>query len=138
MVNIKLFLIRNSHANENRIIMYMPKNLTPRMAKKSSKETTFEDKLPLAIQTGNVLFGFKECIKSLMNFTCRMVVVTGNVPPLMRKQLEYYAYLNDNIPIYSFEGTNNDLARSCGKLHRVAVISIIDDGEADLIPTDII
>lgn len=106
------------------------------MAKKIAKETTFEDKLPLAIQTGTVLFGFKECIKSLTSKKCRMVVVSGNLPPLKRRQLEYYAYLSNNIPIYPFKGTNNDLARSCAKFYRVGVLSIIDDGEADLIPVE--
>lgn len=107
------------------------------MGKKSNKETTFEDKLPLAIQTGQVLFGFRQSLKSLINMQCKMIVITTNLPPLQKKRLEYYAYLNNNIPIYSFIGTNNDLAQSCGKFFRVGVVSILDDGEADLIPKEI-
>ncbi|ELQ76587.1 60S ribosomal protein L30 [Trachipleistophora hominis] len=106
------------------------------MAKKNTREVAFEDKLPLAIQTGDVLFGFKECIKSLMNQRCKMVVVSANLPPLKRRMLEYYAYLNNNVPLYFFNGTNNDLARSCDKFYRIGVLSIIDDGEADLIPAE--
>ncbi|KRH91799.1 60S ribosomal protein L30 [Pseudoloma neurophilia] len=106
------------------------------MTKKSKKETTFEDKLPLAIQTGKVIFGFKESIRSLVNSQCKMLVITSNLQPLQKRQLEYYAYLNNNVPIYSFLGTNNDLAQSCGKFFRVGVVSILDDGEADLIPKE--
>lgn len=107
------------------------------MGKKSNRETTFEDKLPLAIQTGNVLFGFKQCLKSLMSTECKMIVLSANLPALKRRQLEYYAYLNNNVPIYSFKGSNNDLAQSCAKFFRVGVLSILNDGEADLIPQEI-
>lgn len=107
------------------------------MVKKSNKETTFEEKLPLAIQTGKVLFGFRQSLRSLMNTQCKMIVISANLPPLKRKQLEYYAYLNNNIPIYSFMGTNNDLARSCAKFFRIGVVSILEDGEADLIPKEL-
>merc|ERR1712055_200028 len=107
-----------------------------KMAKKSNKETTFEDKLPLAIQTGEVLFGFRQCIKSLMSMKCKMIVVTSNLPPLRKRELEYYAYLNNNIPVYPFVGSNKELARSCAKFHRVGALAIINDGEADLIPKE--
>lgn len=105
--------------------------------KKSNKGTTFEEKLPLAIHTGEVLFGFKECLKSLIDMKSKMIVITANLPPLKKKQLEYYAYLNNNTPIYSFDGSNNDLARKCAKFFRIGVASILDDGEADLIPKEV-
>lgn len=106
------------------------------MGKKANKETTFEDKLPLAIQTGKVHFGFKQSLKSLVNTTCKMIVISSNLPANKRKQLEYYAYLNNNIPIYSYVGSNNNLARSCSKFFRIGVVSIIEDGQAELIPKE--
>merc|ERR1711953_172984 len=107
------------------------------MARKSNKETTFEDKLPLAISTGKVLFGFRQCMKSLESKECKMIVITSNLPPLKKKQLEYYAFLNKDIPVYPFVGNNKELARSCAKYHRCGAIAIINDGEADLIPKEV-
>jgi len=104
------------------------------MSKKSKGDSTsVASKLPLVIKTGKYYVGFRQTITSLINNSCKYLIITKNYPAIKRMQLEYYASLAGKVPIYMFEGTNRDLATTCGTEFRMGVISILDDGEADLI-----
>ncbi|EPR80081.1 60S ribosomal protein L3 [Spraguea lophii 42_110] len=100
--------------------------------KRSKREESFVDKLPLALKTGKVNLGFKESLKSLVEKKTKLLILTSNFSPIKRKTLEYYAAISNNTPIYYYDGSNNDLSKNCGKYFRIGVISIQDFGEADL------
>jgi large subunit ribosomal protein L30e len=107
------------------------------MSRKTKKTTkNISSQLPLAIRTGKYCVGFKTTLDSLVNQQCKYLIITKNYPTLKRMQLEYYAVLGGKVPIYMFDGTNKDLANICGSEFRMGVISIIDDGEAELIPSE--
>ncbi|KAH9387259.1 large subunit ribosomal protein L30e [Nematocida major] len=89
--------------------------------------------LPLVIKTGKYYVGFRQTMSTLINETCKCIILTKNYPEVKKMQIEYYAKLGGNVPVYMFDGTNRDLANLCGSHFRMGVISILDGGEADLI-----
>lgn len=104
------------------------------MSKKAkANASTVASQLPLVIKTGKYYVGFRQTLTSLINQSCKYIILTKNYPTIKKKQLEYYALLAGKVPVYMFDGTNRDLATLCGSSFRMGVISILDDGEADLI-----
>ncbi|OAG29501.1 large subunit ribosomal protein L3e [Nematocida displodere] len=106
------------------------------MSKKTKTSTTVATQLPLVIKTGKYYVGFRQTITTLINQTCKYIILTKNYPTIKRMQLEYYAILAGKVPVYMFDGSNRDLANLCGAEFRMGVISILDDGEADLIRSE--
>lgn len=103
------------------------------MSKKKSTTDGLSFKLPLAMKTGVYKVGYKSALRLLRDSKTKCIFVASNFPPVKRKLLEYYAVLSNNIPITIYKGTNNELAKMCDHRYRIGVISIIDDGEADLL-----
>jgi len=60
------------------------------------------------------------------------VLIAANVPPLRKSELEYYAMLSKTT-VHHFAGTNVALGTAAGKLFRVGVMTIIDQGNSDLL-----
>lgn len=104
------------------------------MSKKTkTANTSIASKLPLIIKTGKYYVGYRQTLMSLIDQSSKYVILTKNYPSIKRMLIEYYALLSGKVPVYMFEGSNRDLANLCGAEFRMGVISILDDGEADLI-----
>ena len=106
------------------------------MSKKVSKLSGFSVQLPLAIRTGKYIVGFNKVLMSIMKKQSKYVIITANLPKMMRNRIEYYCVLANNIPVKFYEGTNNELSALCGLRCRASVISVLDQGEAELIGLD--
>lgn len=102
------------------------------MSKSKKIVTGITDQLPLAIKTGKYLIGYKQTLKSLHFNKAKVIVLTRNYPASKRKLIEYYAMIN-KVAVLGYEGNNNELAKLVDKFYRCGVISIVDQGEADLI-----
>lgn len=102
------------------------------MSKSKKIVTGITDQLPLAIKTGKYHIGYRQTIKDLHLNRSKVVVLTRNYPTSKRKLIEYYAMRN-NVAVLGYEGNNNELAKLVEKFYRCGVISIVDQGEADLI-----
>lgn len=103
------------------------------MAKKISKLVGVSSQLPLAMRTGKHYAGYKRSLQSVIDKTAKCLIIASNIPENMRRQLEYYCVLANNIPIKFYEGSNNELSVLAGLKFRTSVISILDQGESDLI-----
>lgn len=97
------------------------------------KTTGLNVQLPLALRTGKYIAGFKKSIKSIVEKRSKCVIIASNIPVHQRKQLEYYCLLGGKIPIKFYEGSNNELAIIGGLKFRTSVISVLDQGESDLV-----
>ena len=64
--------------------------------------------------------------------TGKLVIVSSNIPPIRRAEIDYYAMLAKTA-VHHYAGTNVELGTACGKLHRVAVLAITDPGDSDII-----
>lgn len=103
------------------------------MARKVAKAVDIGSKLALIFRTGKVAVGYKQALRSIEKGDSKCVILAKNIPDYMRGQLEYYCAIQKNIPIKFYEGSNNELSVSAGLKYRTSVISILDQGESDLI-----
>jgi large subunit ribosomal protein L30e len=78
------------------------------MPPKKSKKTTesINSRLALVMKSGKYTLGYKSCLKQLRAGKCmlnpehvdadniaKLVIISGNCPPLRKSELEYYAML---------------------------------------------
>lgn len=49
-----------------------------------------------------------------------------------KSEIEYYAMLS-KVGVHEYQGNNIELGTACGKLFRVAMLSITDPGDSDII-----
>lgn len=52
-----------------------------------------------------VTLGYKSTLKSLRSGKAKLVIISGNTPPLRKSELEYYSMLS-KAPVHHFSGTN--------------------------------
>lgn len=52
-----------------------------------------------------VTLGYKSTLKSLRSGKAKLVIISGNTPPLRKSELEYYSMLS-KAPVHHFAGTN--------------------------------
>ncbi len=103
------------------------------MAKKVTKQSGISSQLPLAMRSGKFAVGFKRTISNIVKNKAQCVIVAANMPEDMRRLLEYYCVLSKNTPMKFYEGSNNELSVLAGLKFRTSVITILDQGEADLV-----
>lgn len=85
-----------------------------------------------AAQTGTVNLGVKETVKAVEAKTAKLVVVASNAPEDVVAQIQASADKN-GVPVYTFGGKNTELGPACGKPFSVAVLSILDAGDSDVL-----
>lgn len=103
------------------------------MSKRVNKQAGLSVQLPLAMRTGSYVVGFNRAINTIIRKTSKCVVVTGNLPKTMRARLEYYCVLANHTPIKFYEGNNNEFSALLGLKFRTSVVSVLDQGEAELV-----
>ncbi|KAJ2845921.1 60S ribosomal protein L30 [Coemansia erecta] len=84
------------------------------------------------MKSGKSTLGYKSTLKSLRNGKAKLVIISGNTPPLRKSEIEYYAMLAKT-SVHHFGGNNVDLGTACGKYFRVGTLSIIDAGDSDIL-----
>ena len=83
---------------------------------------------------GKFHLGYKQALKSLRAGKSQLLIIAANTPPLRKSELEYYAMLAKTT-VHHFKGTNGELGTACGRLYRVAVMSVVDPGDSDILRT---
>ncbi|CEQ41534.1 SPOSA6832_03253, partial [Sporobolomyces salmonicolor] len=89
-------------------------------------------RLALVIKSGKYSLGYKSTLKAMRSGKSKLVLISGNTPPLRRSELEYYAMLSKT-PVHLYQGSNVALGTAAGKLFRVGVMSIESAGDSDLL-----
>lgn len=64
--------------------------------------------------------------------TAKLVLIAGNCPPLRKSELEYFAMLSKTA-VHHYSGSNVALGTAAGKLFRVGVLTIQDQGDSDIV-----
>ena len=92
--------------------------------KKSKKGAdNINSKLSLVIKSGKYTLGLKSTLKQMRAGRSKLVIISGNCPPLRRSELEYYAMLAKT-PVHLYAGSNVALGTAAGKLFRVGYVCI--------------
>ncbi|WUR05056.1 ribosomal protein eL30 [Vairimorpha necatrix] len=103
------------------------------MSRRYSKAVGLAASLPLVVKTGKYDIGFKSALRNVITKKAKCIVVSSSLPSVKRKQLEYYCVLAGGIPLKFYEGTNNALANLCELKYRTGVMSVLHEGESDLL-----
>ena len=81
-----------------------------------------------AVSTGKVYLGSAQTEKSMKSGGAKLVIISSNCPPAVVESLSKIK----NVPLYNFEGSNMELGSACGKPFSVAIMSIENPGESDI------
>ncbi|KAI9008584.1 50S ribosomal protein L30e-like protein [Hyaloraphidium curvatum] len=106
------------------------------MATKASKSKrnmeSINSRLALVMKSGKYTLGYKSTLKSIRQGKAKLVIISGNCPPLRKSELEYYAMLSKT-GVHHYSGNNIDLGTACGRYFRVGCLSIVDPGDSDIL-----
>ena len=83
-----------------------------------------------AIETGKVVFGREETIKSAKLGKSKLIVVSKNCP--YAKTIKYYSE-NFSLPVYEFDGDSKKLGAACKKPFPISALSVIDPGKSKIL-----
>ena len=104
----------------------------PKKAKAAAE--SINSRLALVMKSGKYTLGYKSTLKTLRSGKSKLVIISNNMPPLRKSEIEYYAMLAKT-HVRSYNGSNSDLGTACGKYYRVSVASITDPGDSDIVRT---
>lgn len=85
-----------------------------------------------AAATGTVNLGFKESLKAVEGKKAKLVIVAANAPTAALAQITAAA-TKHKVPLYAYQGKNTELGPACGKPYSVAVLSVLDAGDSDVL-----
>lgn len=85
-----------------------------------------------ATQTGTVVLGLNESLRMILEKKAKLVVLADNAPEAAIAQVKA-ATSKAKVPIYNYQGKNTELGPACGRPYSVAVLSVIDAGDSDVL-----
>ena len=89
----------------------------------------------MAVDTGKVIFGTRESLRSALNGEGKLFIISDNCPKDIKADIEYYARLS-NIKLLHFNGSNKDLSEACGKPYYVSVLTILEPGDSEILKVE--
>ena len=78
--------------------------------------------LRVVISTGKVYFGLDQAYKAIEKGEAKLVIVSNNCPEDI-----------EGAKTYQFEGTNVELGAACGKPFPISAVTIVSEGESEII-----
>lgn len=89
-------------------------------------------RLKLVMKSGKAILGYKASVKSLRRSKSKLILIASNCPPLRKSEVEYMAMLAKT-QVHHYAGDNTALGTACGKFFNCSVVSIIDQGDSDIL-----
>lgn len=90
-----------------------------------------ETAIRLAVKSGKTVLGVKRTLHVLRTGAPRVVVLAGNAPSEIAKEVNMLADTHQ-VPIHHFRSNSWDLGQICGRPHMVAAMVVLDPGDADI------
>lgn len=88
--------------------------------------------LRTATQTGTVNLGLEQTIKAIDEKKAKLVILAENAPDAAVERVDA-AVKKNAVPVYRYNGKNTELGPACGKPFSVAVLSVIEAGDSDVL-----
>jgi large subunit ribosomal protein L30e len=85
-----------------------------------------------AVDTGKVELGLKRTLKTALNGGAKLVIIARNCPSDGAGDVKRFASLSQT-PLVVFEGTSVELGTACGKPFPVSALSVIEEGNSDVL-----
>lgn len=83
--------------------------------------------LKMAVNTGKVLFGINQAVKTAESGDVKLFIRASNFPEGDEEQFSGF-----DVPSYNYTGNNYELGAVCGKPFSIAILSVIEPGESDI------
>merc|ERR1712150_248136 len=109
-----------------------PTTTTTMAPVKKKGNESINSRLALVMKSGKYTLGYRSTLKTLRQGKAKLVIIGSNMPQLRKSEIEYYAMLSKT-GVHHYTGNNIELGTACGKYFRVAVLSITDPGDSDII-----
>jgi large subunit ribosomal protein L30e len=88
--------------------------------------------IQIAVKTGKVAFGVKEALDAARFAKAKLLIVASNCPAQYRTDIVQYAK-QSSVPIFDFPGNSVDLGAACLKRFVVAVLTIKEPGDSEIL-----
>jgi large subunit ribosomal protein L30e len=88
--------------------------------------------IQIAVKTGKVALGVKEALDAARFARAKLLIVASNCPAQYRTDIVQYAK-QSSVPIYDFPGNSVDLGAACLKPFVVAVLTIKEPGDSEIL-----
>ncbi len=86
----------------------------------------------MAVDTGKVLMGVRESLRSINTGESKLVVIASNAPQDVLVDIKRRAQLA-GVPVYVYGGTSMELGSASGRPHPIAVMSILEPGDSNIL-----
>ncbi|MFH1779895.1 MAG: 50S ribosomal protein L30e [Candidatus Micrarchaeota archaeon] len=84
----------------------------------------------LAVDSGSVMLGVEKALKNAANNSAKVIVFVKTCPRM--QDLKYYSELS-GVPLIEFNGSSVELGAVCGKPFSVSALSVIEEGDSDIL-----
>jgi large subunit ribosomal protein L30e len=88
--------------------------------------------IEMAVRTGKVSFGVKEAIDSARFAKAKLLIMASNCPEPHKQDILQYAKQSE-IPIYNYHGSSVDLGSACMKPFVVAILTVKEPGDSEIL-----
>lgn len=86
----------------------------------------------LAVDSGKVTLGAQRTLQNALRGEAKLIIVAKNCPPNASSDLKAFSQLSD-VRVLWFEGSSLDLGTLCGKPFPVSALSVIEEGDSDIL-----
>lgn len=86
----------------------------------------------LAVDSGKVTLGSQRTLQHALRGDAKLIVTAKNCPPDVARDLKHYCTLSD-VRMLAFDGTSIELGTVCGKPFPVSALSVIEEGDSDIL-----
>jgi large subunit ribosomal protein L30e len=107
------------------------KKVVRRRKTKKERENPLTTAVRLAVESGKVEFGSRRGISASLSAKAKLFVVAENTPEDIKTKVHNYAKLSE-VPVIDFPGSSMELGSVCGRPFPVAVLSVYDAGNSNI------
>ncbi|PCN49832.1 50S ribosomal protein L30e [Candidatus Geothermarchaeota archaeon ex4572_27] len=92
---------------------------------------SLENELRVAMKTGKVVLGSRQTARLAAHGRGKLIIIARNCPEDIKALIMHYAKLS-NIPTYICPLSSKELGEACGRRFMVAALTVLDEGESDI------
>jgi large subunit ribosomal protein L30e len=88
--------------------------------------------IEMAVRTGKVSFGVKEALDAARSAKAKLLIMASNCPEPQRGDILHYAK-QSSLTVYTYPGSSVDLGGACSKPFVVAVLTVREPGDSEIL-----
>lgn len=85
-----------------------------------------------AIKSRKIYFGSKRTINAARNGKATIIITSSKCPNMIRRDIQHHARIS-GIPVYTYNGSSQDLGLVCGKKFPISALVVREITEPELL-----